>query len=127
MTENSILAYAQSGSDFCKFQPLAEPKINNLSSPRGNISRYEATDGLDCLFVGPIFIVIFLAIGKIALSNAVMYPAIADVIETAIAHCLEKIAFRRKKIAGACKQRGKHIMDNVAGEIIIMDNYGRHA
>ena len=49
-----------------------------------------------------------------------MDSAITDMIETAVLHRSEKIAAGHEGVVSTVEQRGKHIVDNVARQIIVM-------
>lgn len=120
MTVYRSLAYAHNRCYSRERHAFGKSHFHDATGLRRDIVIYHIVYPLDCLLVGPFLFVIFLIIEKITLRYALVDPAVAYMIETAVADSLLKIPSRNRKVGISVEQGHEHIMDDVARKIIVV-------
>lgn len=120
MTVYRSLAYAHNRCYSRERHAFGKSHFHDATGLRGHLILYKCVYPLDCLFIGPFLIVVFLIIEKITLRYALVNSAVAYMIETAVADSLLKIPSRYRKVGISVEQGHEHIMDDVARKIIVV-------
>ena len=123
MTVNGSLADVHGRRYAGKRQPFGKSQLDDSPRLRRNLMADKRINLVDGLVVRPVFRVIFIGVEKIQTGTALMNPAVTDMIETAVAHSFQKIAPGEGNSGATVEQRGKHIMDDVARTVIVVQKH----
>lgn len=129
MTEMTIygsLAYPHDRRDPGERQPVGKTQFNDAPCLRRDVAAYHAVDPCDCLIIGPAVRVVLLIVEKIAVGNALMYIAVADMVKAAVFHRFQQIAASDGDRLTATEQRSENIVDYIARKIIVVKQRYRH-
>ena len=126
MTIYGGLAYPHCRRDLGERQAVGKTQINDAPCLRRDVAAYHAVDPCDCLIIGPAVRVVLLIVEKIAVGNALMYIAVADMVKAAVSHRFKQIAASDGDRLTPTEQRSEHIVDYITRKIIVVKQRYRH-
>ena len=120
MTVNGSLAYTHYRCNTGKRHSVRKTQFHDAACLRRDVIVYQAVNPGYGLLIRPIFTVVLLIVKEITVDYALMDPAVADMVETTVPDRSEQITCVGKDGPVTVEQRCKHIMDDVARKITVM-------
>ena len=120
MTVHRRLAYTHCSCDTSERHSITEAQLHHSSCLWRDIIAYQAVNPGYRFLVRPVFSVVFLIVKEIPVGNALMDIAVTDMVEAAVPDSFEQISTAYKEVSTPVEQLRKHIMDNVARKVIVV-------
>ena len=120
MTVNGSLAYPHCRSNTGEWHTIGKTQFNDAPCLRRNVITYQTVNSCYCFIIRTFLNVVFLIVKEISVGYALMNLTVTDMVQAAVPDRFQQIAPVDMETWVSVKQRGKHIMDDVARKIIVM-------